>query len=81
MSFGIKDLMIHLLPEETWHACTCSQGTNTCGQCTSVSGDLDGGDEPEEPDQSGEEGEEAPTYELSALREQLRAALAQEAGA
>ena len=46
MTFNVTDLMIQVLPEETWHACSCTVGTNQCGQCTDVTGDdLDKGDE------------------------------------
>ena len=43
MPFSVKDLMIQVLPEETWYACTCTLGTNQCGQCTDLTGDADGG--------------------------------------
>ena len=82
MNFGIKDLMIQVLPEETWHACTCTVGTNQCGQCTDVSGDLDGGDD-EEPDPTpdGTSSDAVRMHALAAVQEQLRQALATEARA
>jgi len=85
MAFDVKDLMIHVLPEETWLACTCNAGTNQCGQCTAVTADdLGGGDGDEEPETkvrasaarpaSGRAGRRA--AELAALQAQLREALA-----
>lgn len=86
MAFDVKDLMIHVLPEETWHACTCTGGSNQCGQCTAVTADDlgGGGDGEEEPDTKVRATAARPVggrtgrrvAELAALQAQLREALA-----
>jgi hypothetical protein len=83
MAFDVKDLMIHVLPEETWQACTCSVGTNQCGQCTDFTGDdLEGGDDEEEQESSysaaaSRTGSRSPRRiaELAEIQAQLREAL------
>ena len=83
MPFTVKVLMIHVLPEETWYACTCEGGTNQCGQCTDISGDDLGSGDDEEASTSYRGGRTgaAGSDVLVALQEQLRQALAHPPGA